>query len=143
MLLVLAGLYYYTTTPAAISKTADCAGCTLVTEAESAYNYIQIADSESKFFGPQVNLILNEARPSTQSITRASSRANNPLDLLTGGGPWDYFAVTPYFYPDRDPASVKSLAMLGSATGTIPKQFLGDLRCRCEDRRRGDRPEDY
>ena len=35
--------------------------------------------------------------------------------LLTGGGPWDYFAVTPYFYPNRDPSSVTSLAMLGSA----------------------------
>jgi MFS family permease len=124
MLLVVAGLFYYTTTTRGNIKTADCAGCTLIAENESAYNYIQIATNESKYFGPQVNLILNEGQAIHSIYHPRFEQTNNPLDLLTGGGPWDYFAVTPYFYPDRGPTSVKSMAMLGSATGTVPKQFL-------------------
>ncbi|HEX9369458.1 MAG TPA: fused MFS/spermidine synthase, partial [Roseiflexaceae bacterium] len=124
MLLVVAGLFYYTTTTRGNIKSADCSGCTLVDEAESTYNYIQIASSESEYYGPQVNLILNEGQAIHSIYHPRYAQTRNPLDLLTGGGPWDYFSVAPYFYPNRDPSSVTSLAMLGSATGTIPKQFL-------------------
>jgi predicted membrane-bound spermidine synthase len=124
MLLVVAGLAFFTITTRGSIKTADCQGCTLVAEDESAYNYIQIATSESRFYGPQVNLILNEGQAIHSIYHPRYEQSGNPQDLLTGGGPWDYFAVTPYFYPNRDPASVTSMAMLGSATGTVPKQFL-------------------
>jgi hypothetical protein len=124
MLLIVAGLFYYTTTTRGNIKSADCAGCTLVTESESTYNYIQIAKSESQTYGPQINLILNEGQAIHSIYHPRFEQSKNPLDLLTGGGPWDYFSVTPYFYPNRDPSSVKSMAMLGSATGTVPKQFL-------------------
>jgi predicted membrane-bound spermidine synthase len=124
LLLLVAGLAFYTLTTRGTIKSADCQGCTLVAEDESAYNYIQIATSENRFYGPQVNLILNEGQAIHSIYHSRYEQTGNPQDLLTGGGPWDYFAVTPYFYPDRDPASVTSMAMLGSATGTVPKQFL-------------------
>lgn len=124
MLLVVAGLFFYTTTTRSNIKSADCGGCTLIDEQESAYNYIQIATSASQAYGPQVNLILNEGQAIHSIYHPRFEQSHNPLDLLTGGGPWDYFTVAPYFFPNRDPATVKSFAMLGSATGTIPKQFL-------------------
>ena len=124
MLLIVAGLFYYTTTTRSNIKSADCAGCALIAESESTYNYIQIAKSENQTYGPQVNLILNEGQAIHSIYHPRFEQSHNPLDLLTGGGPWDYFSVSPYFYPNRDSSSVKSMAMLGSATGTVPKQFL-------------------
>lgn len=124
LLLVVAGLFFYTTSTRGNIKVADCFGCTLIEERESAYNYIQIATSASESYGPQVNLILNEGQAIHSIYHPRFEQSRDPLDLLTGGGPWDYFTVAPYFYPDRSPASVKSMAMLGSATGTVPKQFL-------------------
>jgi predicted membrane-bound spermidine synthase len=124
LLLIVGGLFYYTTTTRGNIKSADCAGCTLLAEEESAYNYIQIAGSLNEHYGPQVNLILNEGQAIHSIYHPRYEQSGDPLDLLTGGGPWDYFAVAPYFYPNRDPRSVTSMAMLGSATGTVPKQFL-------------------
>src|SRR5690349_1405389 len=124
LLLIVAGLAFYTTSARSNIKSADCYGCTLLAESESAYNYIQIARSETPSYGEQINLILNEGQAIHSIYHPRFEQTGDPLDLLTGGGPWDYFAVAPYFYPDRDPASIKSFAMLGSATGTVPKQFL-------------------
>ncbi len=123
-LLIVIGLAYYTLSTRQSIKSADCSGCTLITESESAYNYIQVATSENRFYGPQVNLILNEGQAIHSIYHPRFEQSGDPRDLLTGGGPWDYFAVTPYVYPDRDPSSVTSMAMLGSATGTVPMQFL-------------------
>jgi len=124
MLLIVVGLFFYTTATRGNIKVADCAGCTLISESESTYNYIQIASSESQSYGPQINLILNEGQAIHSIYHPRFEQTKDPLDLLTGGGPWDYFTVAPYFFPNRDPASIKSFAMLGSATGTVPKQFL-------------------
>jgi predicted membrane-bound spermidine synthase len=124
MLLIVAGLAFFTLTTRGTIKSADCQGCTLVAEDESAYNYIQIANSENRIYGPQVNLILNEGQAIHSIYHSRYEQTGDPQDLLTGGGPWDYFAVAPYFYPNHDSASVTSMAMLGSATGTVPKQFL-------------------
>jgi predicted membrane-bound spermidine synthase len=124
MLLIVVGLFFYTTSTRGNIKAADCQGCTLLAESESTYNYIQIAKSESQSYGPQVNLILNEGQAIHSIYHPRFEQSHNPLDLLTGGGPWDYFTVAPYFFPNRDPSTIKSFAMLGSATGTVPKQFL-------------------
>lgn len=123
VLLIVALAFYHINSRSNI-KSADCFNCTLIEENESAYNYIQIASSENQFYGPQVNLILNEGQAIHSIYHPRFEQSGDPRDLLTGGGPWDYFAVSPYFYPDRDPSSVSSLAMLGSATGTVPSQFL-------------------
>jgi hypothetical protein len=100
----------------------------LTAERESSYNYIQVAFQDTPYddgsLDMRMNLVLNEGQ-AIHSIYRLKyKQTHDPMDLLTGGGPWDYFSVTPYLYPNRDPTSVTSLAMLGSAAGTIPKQFL-------------------
>jgi predicted membrane-bound spermidine synthase len=123
MLAIVGALAFYTITSRSTIKSADCYGCTLIHEEESAYNYIQVATRQTQR-GPSVNLILNEGQAIHSIYNIRYRQTGDPLDLLTGGGPWDYWTVTPYFYPNRDPASVKSLLMLGSATGTMPKQFL-------------------
>lgn len=51
---------------------------------------------------------------------------------MTGGGLWDYFAVVLYFVPDRGPSVVASLAMLGSAIGTVLAQFLATYGLRTQ-----------
>jgi spermidine synthase len=109
-------------------RSADCRGCALLAEAESGYNYIQVADQEVTYSDGVRDqrrvLLLNEGQ-ALHSIYRLKFRdTGDPLDLLTDGGPWDYFAVAPFVYPDVAPSDVRSLAMLGSAAGTIPKQFL-------------------
>ena len=109
-------------------RSADCYNCTLVTEAESDYNYIQVAKQDVIYndgtLDPRHILVLNEGQ-ATHSVYRLKYRqTGNPLDLLTDGGPWDYFSVAPYVYANRDPQSVKSIALLGSAAGSVPKQFL-------------------
>ncbi|GAB4427600.1 MAG: fused MFS/spermidine synthase [Chloroflexi bacterium OHK40] len=109
-------------------KSADCFNCRLLAERESAYHYIQVADQEVRYSSgvsdPRRVLILNEGQ-AIHSIYRLKyEQTGDPLDLLTDGGPWDYFAVAPYLYPDAGPEAVRSLALLGSAAGSIPKQFL-------------------
>ncbi|MBX0327298.1 fused MFS/spermidine synthase [Oscillochloris sp. ZM17-4] len=109
-------------------KSADCYNCALIAEAESDYNYIQVAQQDIVYadgtVDPRHILVLNEGQ-ATHSVYRLKYRqTGNPLDLLTDGGPWDYFSVAPYVYANRDPQSVKSLALLGSAAGSVPKQFL-------------------
>jgi predicted membrane-bound spermidine synthase len=109
-------------------KTADCYNCTLVAEAESDYNYIQVAAQDIVYadgtVDPRHVLVLNEGQ-AIHSVYRLKYRqTGDPLDLLTDGGPWDYFSVAPYVYANRGPQSVRSLALLGSAAGSVPKQFL-------------------
>lgn len=109
-------------------KRADCYGCTLLAEAESSYNYIQVADQQIVYSDgtadPRRVLVLNEGQ-AIHSVYRLKYReTGDPLDLLTDGGPWDYFAVAPYVYPGVRPEDVRSLALLGSAAGSVPKQFL-------------------
>lgn len=123
MLGAVVALAAYTLTARGNIKSADCRACALVYEEESAYNYIQVATRQTQR-GPTVNLILNEGQAIHSVYNLTYRTTGNPVDLLTGGGPWDYWSITPYFYPERDPSSVGSLLMLGSATGTLPKQFL-------------------
>jgi MFS family permease len=105
-------------------KAAGCAGCTLIEERESAYNYIQVAQREHPIYGPQMALILNEGFAVHSYYNLRYAQTGDARDLLSAGGPWDYFAVAPYFVADREPAQVTRMAMLGSAAGTIPAQFL-------------------
>jgi hypothetical protein len=104
-------------------KAAGCAGCSLLAEAESPYNYIQVAERDGPR-GRQVVLMLNEGLAVHSIYNMGAAESGDARDLLTGGGPWDYFAVAPFFYPGRDPADVRSMAMLGAGAGTAPAQFL-------------------
>jgi predicted membrane-bound spermidine synthase len=88
-----------------------------VYETESQYNYIQVAKEGGDYL-----LLLNEG----QGI----HSVYNPEYILTYGV-WDYFLIAPYFnnppYTDDD---LDSLLLIGSAAGTIPRQYTavyGDI----------------
>lgn len=101
-----------------------CAGCEAVYERESSYNYIQVARTHDGPGGTeQLALILNEGQAVHSVYNRRYEQTGRPSDLLTNGT-WDFFSVAPYLYPHVRPNDVHSLLMIGSAAGTIPKQFL-------------------
>ena len=77
-------------------------------ETESAYNYIQVLE-----FNGTRYLRLNEG----QGIHSEYSP-----DTLEYGGPWQQFLVGPFFYPDREPADVHRIAIVGLAAGTTARQ---------------------
>lgn len=86
---------------------------TLLYEDESAYNYIQVAR-----WGAANVLLLNEG----QGLH--SMYFPDAPDYLQTNGTWDYFLVAPFFNPPpHTPADVGSMAMVGLAAGTIPKQY--------------------
>lgn len=109
-------------------KSADCFNCRLIAERESDTNYIQVAEQQIVYndgtVDPRRVLILNEGQALHSIYRLRYAESGDPLDLLTDGGPWDYFSIAPYLYPDVQPTDVQSLALLGSAAGSIPKQFL-------------------
>ena len=101
-----------------------CAGCVSLHEEESFYNYIQVARND---YGPggseQIGLILNEGQAIHSIFNTRYAQSKDPADLLTSG-PWDFFNIAPFLYPERSKSAVDGLLMIGSAAGTIPKQFL-------------------
>lgn len=93
------------------------AGTTLIYEGESVYNYIQVYES-----GGQRHLALNEGLAVHSIYPPDYARTGNPLELLTYG-PWDLFLIAPYFAPGQTEQDISSLCLVGSAAGTIPKQY--------------------
>jgi predicted membrane-bound spermidine synthase len=82
----------------------------LLLERESMYNYIQVVG-----WGDEVWLRLNEGQ-GIHSIYAPG--------MVLVGGVWDYFLVAPYFNnPPFRSVDVGSLALIGSAAGTIAKQY--------------------
>ncbi|MFQ5612228.1 MAG: spermidine synthase [Anaerolineae bacterium] len=82
----------------------------MIYETESRYNYIQVVKSGDDYF-----LHLNEGQ-GIHSIY-------NPNQTLVYGI-WDYFLLAPYF--NQTPfteGEVDNLLLIGSAAGTIPKQY--------------------
>jgi predicted membrane-bound spermidine synthase len=82
----------------------------LLHETESPHNYIQVVS-----IGGEVRLKLNEG----QGVHSVYSP-----DSVLSGGVWDYFLIAPYFNnPPFTADQVGSLALIGSAAGTISKQY--------------------
>jgi spermidine synthase len=81
----------------------------LLTERESAYNYIQVVDDSGSR-----ELILNDGH--------AVHSIYNPNALLTGG-PWDYFMVAPLLVDVPDAAPPKNALIIGLAGGTAARQL--------------------
>lgn len=82
----------------------------LLYETESAYNYIQVVQS-----GDETWLRLNEGQ-GVHSV-------HNP-DVVLVGGVWDYFLIAPFFNdPPYTADRVQSLALIGSAAGTVSKAY--------------------
>lgn len=85
-------------------------------ETESAYNYIEVIQSNG-----YTVLRLNEGQG------QHSIYSPNTLQY---DGPWDQFLVSPYFYPNRKPADIKRVAIVGLAAGTTARQMTavyGDI----------------
>ena len=79
-------------------------------ESESQYNYIQVEK-----VGDDVLLRLNEGE--------GIHSVYNP-NYIMAGGIWDYFLMAPFFNPaPYTENQVQSLLMIGSAAGTIPKEY--------------------
>ena len=95
--------------PAGSIKPLEENGRKVLYETESVYNYIRVMQ-----YGDYTILELNEGQ--------AIHSLYNPKEFLTQGV-WDYFLVAPYFANDRKPSDVKSMALIGSAAGTIAKQY--------------------
>lgn len=82
----------------------------LVYETESAYNFIQVVK-----WGDDTYLLLNEGQ-GVHSVY-------NPNEIASYGI-WDYFLVAPFFNnPPYDEKQVGSMALIGSAAGTIARQY--------------------
>lgn len=79
-----------------------------VYEAESAYNYIQVQEVNGYTL-----LRLNDGQ-GVHSIYHP--------DVLYFNGPWEQFLVGPYFYADRSPDEITSMAIVGLAAGTAARQ---------------------
>ena len=79
-----------------------------VYEAESAYNYIQVQEVNGYML-----LRLNDGQ-GIHSIYHP--------DTLFYNGPWEEFSVGPYFYADRSPDDIQSMAIVGLAAGTAARQ---------------------
>ncbi|GAB4473759.1 MAG: fused MFS/spermidine synthase [Anaerolineae bacterium] len=88
-------------------------GTSLIFEGESAYNYIQVAR-----WGEANVLLLNEGQG-----VHSMYYPDYP-DFIETGGTWDYFLAAPFFNePPFTPSDVSSLAVIGLAAGTTPKQY--------------------
>jgi predicted membrane-bound spermidine synthase len=85
-------------------------GGKLITERESAYNYIQVVQS-----GKETQLVLNEGL-GIHSIY-------NPDQILTQG-PWDYFMAAPFFnnVPFTQ-GQVKRVCVIGLGAGTLAREL--------------------
>jgi predicted membrane-bound spermidine synthase len=79
-----------------------------VYETESAYNYIQVQEVNGYTL-----LRLNDGQ-GIHSIYHP--------DMLYFNGPWEQFLVGPYFYENRSPDEIKSMAIIGLAAGTVARQ---------------------
>lgn len=92
-------------------------GTVLVDERESVYNYIQVYRE-----GDRIYLALNEGLAVHSYHSLTYERTRDPFDLLSYG-PWDIFLIAPYFAPDVPEGGFSSMCLIGSAAGTIPKQY--------------------
>ena len=82
----------------------------LLYETESSYNYIQVVQ-----WGDEVWLKLNEGQ-GVHSIY-------DPDSVLVGGI-WDFFLIAPFFNnPPYTAGEVGRLALIGSAAGTVAKEY--------------------
>ena len=93
------------------------ADATAVYETESRYNYIQVLKEEDDYL-----LLLNEGQGVHSVYTP---------DRVLVYGIWDYFLIAPYFNnPPYTADQVDNLLLIGSAAGTIPRQYTavyGDI----------------
>jgi len=106
------------------SLAAGCRDCVVQSTIESANNVIQVATRVDEVAGAQTLLLLNEGLAVHSIYNQRYTQSQDARDLLTGGGPWDYFVVAPYVLPDMQQDDITSMALIGAAAGTAANQFL-------------------
>lgn len=79
-----------------------------VYETESAYNYIEVLERDGFTL-----LRLNEGQ-GVHSVYHPTE--------LNYHGPWEMFLIAPFFHPDREPASIGRIGIVGLAGGTLARQ---------------------
>jgi spermidine synthase len=85
-------------------------GGVLITERESAYNYLQVVQ-----VGDELQLIMNEGI--------GIHSVYNPHSILTQGY-WDDFLIAPYFNnPPFTQGQVRKVALIGLGAGTAAREF--------------------
>jgi spermidine synthase len=90
---------------------AAAEGSTILYETESGYNYIQVQEDSA---GNRY-LYLNEGQ---------GVHSRYHPTIYGYGQTWDFFLAAPYFNaPPFEPSQVESLAVIGLAAGTIPRQY--------------------
>ncbi|RMG72942.1 MAG: spermine synthase, partial [Chloroflexi bacterium] len=93
-------------------------GSTILYDDESAYNYIQVIETQNGYR----ELLLNEGQgvPSKYHPT-----------IYSYNGTWEFFLAAPYFNSvPFTPENVQSVLVIGLAAGTIPRQYIhvyGDI----------------
>lgn len=87
------------------------ANATLLYDGESEYNYIQVQEDMNGYR----YLYLNEG----QGIHSQW----HPTEVFYNRT-WDYFLAGPYFNPSFEPDDMKSIMIIGLATGTIARQHI-------------------
>jgi len=87
-------------------------------EVQSFYNYILVRQ-----FGSKSQLQLNECWAVHSLYDKHFENSRDP-EVLRCHSYWDYVALAPFLYPDRQASEIKSLAMVGLGAGTVCQFFL-------------------
>ena len=119
-------LALFLSVPGAIKPLPDNPGtflsrATLVHEAESTYNFIQVIKDDSG----RHYLLLNEGQGIHSVYTPPAlyTDGGDPLTLLTGG-PWDFYLVAPFFNAaPHAPDELDNALVIGLAAGTTSTQL--------------------
>lgn len=90
------------------------AGRQVIWQGESAYNFIQVGRNPAT--GAR-ELYLNEGH-AIHSLYYPGD-AIQPLS----NGPWDYFAVAPFFVANQRPEAIKDVCIIGLAGGTVAQRM--------------------
>jgi len=89
-------------------------GRQIIWQGESAYNFIQVGRNPANGAN---ELYLNEGH-AIHSLYYPGD-AIQPLS----NGPWDYFAVAPFFQANERPAAIKDVCIIGLAGGTVAQRM--------------------
>lgn len=87
---------------------------TVIWQGESAYNFIQVVENRDNGAN---ELYLNEGH-AIHSLYYPN-RTQQPLS----NGPWDYFAVSPFFVANQRPDTINDVCIIGLAGGTIAQRM--------------------
>ncbi len=89
-------------------------GREVIWQGESAYNFIQVGRNPADGAN---ELYLNEGH-AIHSLYYPNAAAQ-PLS----NGPWDYFAVAPFFVANERPGTIKDVCIIGLAGGTVAQRM--------------------